>query len=292
MLIAQISDLHCREANAPAMLGCDNNQNISIAIKRINDLSPRPDLVIATGDLVSAGRPRQYTELSALLSQLKLPLYLIPGNHDEREFLLAEFDGQYGLVNDGSKFVQTVVDDNPLRLVALDTTVPDHHNGAIPTERAMWLDSTLAADPSKPTLILMHHPPFETGIWWMDRMGILEGLDRLSELLSRHKQVIGILAGHVHRAIHSTFAGVPVTICPTTCYGVELDFNDEARSQVTNEPAGFMIHRWAGNALVSYTVFLDSHETYDITPILKDWPARVKRMRNRQPVPKAMGAIE
>ena len=92
MLIAQISDLHCREANAPAMLGCDNNQNISIAIKRINALSPRPALVIATGDLVSAGRPRQYTELSVLLAQLELPLYLIPGNHVEREFLLSEFD--------------------------------------------------------------------------------------------------------------------------------------------------------------------------------------------------------
>ncbi len=292
MLIAQISDLHCREADAPAMLGCDNNRNIAIAIERLNALSPRPDVAIATGDLTSAGRPEQYAVLATYLAALEMPLYLLPGNHDERGPLLEAFAGRYGLVDDGGDFVRTVIDDGPMRLVSLDTSVAGHHHGAIAEERAAWLDESLATASEKPTLIFTHHPPFETGIWWMDRIGILDGLDRLAGVLGRHRQVIGMVAGHLHRTMHATFAGVPVTIAPTTCYAVDLDIHDEAPPRVTNEPPGFMLHRWTGDTLVSHTVFLDDHETYDVVSILKDWPARFERMRDRQPVPKALGAIE
>ena len=93
MLIAQISDLHCRKAGAEAMLGCDNNRNIALAVDRLNGLSPRPDVVLATGDLTSAGRPNQYKALAALFETLELPLYLLPGNHDERRPLLDAFAG-------------------------------------------------------------------------------------------------------------------------------------------------------------------------------------------------------
>ena len=292
MLIAQISDLHCRKAGAEAMLGCDNNRNIALAVDRLNGLSPRPDVVLATGDLTSAGRPNQYKALAALFETLGLPLYLLPGNHDERRPLLDAFAGQYGLVDDGHEYVRTVIDDGPLRLVALDTSVAGHHQGAIPEDRAAWLDDVLGAVPDKPTLIFMHHPPFETGIWWMDSLGILDGLDRLATVLGRHRQVISMTAGHLHRTIHATFAGVPVTVCPTTCYAVDLDIHDEAPPKVTDEPPAMMLHYWHAGALVSHTLFLGAHETFNVTGLMKDWPGRRERMRQHQPMPKALGAIE
>lgn len=292
MLIAQISDLHCRDAGATAMLGSDNNQNIARAVEVLNALSPRPDLVLATGDLTSAGRADQYAALADLLAPLELPLYLLPGNHDAQGPLLDAFAGKYGLVDDDDDYVRTVIDGGPLRLVGLDTSVADHHQGAIPEDRAQWLDETLAAVPEKPTLIFMHHPPFETGIWWMDSLGILEGLDRLADVLGRHPQVIGMTAGHLHRTIHATFAGVPVTVAPTTCYAVDLDIHDEAPPKVTDEPPAMLLHYWHADTLISHTIFLDVHETYDVTQLMADWPGRFKRMQKRQPMPKALGAIE
>ena len=292
MLIAQISDLHCREVDAPAMLGNDNNFNIERAVARLNNFSPRPDLVLATGDLTSRGRTEQYAALADLLAPLEIPLYLLPGNHDAYRPMMDNFAGQYGLVDDGYEFIRTVINSGPLRLVGLDTSVADHHHGAIPEERIQWLNEALSIEPEKPTLIFMHHPPFETGIWWMDSIGILEGLNRLAKVLNNHSQIIGMTAGHLHRTIHATFAGIPVIIAPSTCYAVDLDIRDEAPPKVTEEPPAMLLHYWHADTLVSHTVFLDAHETHDIRELITDWPGRLERMRQRQPLPKALGMIE
>ena len=95
-----------------------------------------------------------------------------------------------------------------------------------------------------------------------------------------------------HRTIHATFAGIPVTVAPTTCYAVELDINDEAPPKVIEEPPAMLLHYWHQEILVSHTVFIDKHETHDVTGLMADWPARFERMRKRQPMPKAFGAIE
>ena len=36
--------------------------------------------------------------------------------------------------------------------------------GALCEDRLRWIDRALAAAPGRPTLVLMHHPPFATGI--------------------------------------------------------------------------------------------------------------------------------
>lgn len=290
MLVAQITDFHCYATGAPPLYGCDNNANVARVVARLNALSPRPDVVIATGDLAADARPGEYEALDALLAPLEIPLYVLPGNHDLREPLRAAFAGRYGVENDGAAYVRTVVDDYALRLVALDTTVAHYHNGAVPEEQARWLDATLAAAPDHLTLVFMHHPPFDTGIWWMDAMGILEGLDALAEVVRRHPQIVAMVAGHQHRTIHAAFAGVPAIVCPAICYAVALDLNAEAEGKFTNEAPGFMLHRWSGETLVSHTLSLEIHETLDVWSNPKIWPAYLERLRSRLPMPWSTGA--
>ncbi|MDH7480280.1 MAG: hypothetical protein QHH02_09735, partial [Syntrophomonadaceae bacterium] len=71
--------------------------------------------------------------------------------------------------------------------------------------RLRWLDETLAQAPDTPTLMAMHHPPFQTGIAHMDAMGLREGGEALAEVLGRHPQVRRIVCGHLHRSIVGTF---------------------------------------------------------------------------------------
>jgi 3',5'-cyclic AMP phosphodiesterase CpdA len=54
------------------------------------------------------------------------------------------------------------VDLGPLRLVVLDSTIPDEDPGALDGERLAWLEAELAAAPEQLTLIAMHHPPLIT----------------------------------------------------------------------------------------------------------------------------------
>lgn len=78
-----------------------------------------------------------------------------------------------------------------MRLVALDTTCIGEHQGLLCDQRLAWADAALRAS-SRPTLIVMHHPPFRTGIRWVDAIGV-HGGRKLQELVARHPAVERIL---------------------------------------------------------------------------------------------------
>lgn len=57
----------------------------------------------------------------------------------------------------------------------------------------------------------MHHPPFETLIGHMDRIGLLEGADALADILAEHPTVERMICGHLHRTIYSRIGGAVVS---------------------------------------------------------------------------------
>jgi 3',5'-cyclic AMP phosphodiesterase CpdA len=146
-----------------------------------------------------------------------------------------------------------VIDDYPMRIIGLDTLVPGQGGGALCSDRLRWIDRTLAAAPGRPTLVLMHHPPFVTGISRMDRLG-LEGTAALAEIIRRHPQVERIAYGHLHRAIESRFAGTVAGTAPSTAHQIVLDLRTDARVSFAFEPPGYQLHYWREDAgLVTHT---------------------------------------
>jgi 3',5'-cyclic-AMP phosphodiesterase len=265
MILAQITDTHIV---APGMLfrcpvqgtapdaeriwrELDTAQYLARAVAALNALVPRPDVAVVTGDLVDHGEPAEYDHLRRLLAPLRMPVFVIPGNHDAREALRAAFGGDGYLPAAG--YLQYAIEDYPLRLVALDTLIPGKHDGTLCTERLGWLDAVLAAQPARPTAILMHHPPFATGITYMDDYG-LDNAAGLAEVVGRHPQVERILCGHLHRAIDHRFAGTVAGTAPSTAHQVRLNLVPDARISFIFEPPGYQLHLWqARSGLVTHT---------------------------------------
>jgi 3',5'-cyclic-AMP phosphodiesterase len=185
MIIAQITDFHVTAPGALCYGQVPTNAQLAEAVAHINALEPRPDVVIGTGDLTDRGSTEEYEALRDLVAPLAAPLYLIPGNHDRRDTFLAAFAHHDYLPRSGASFVQYAIETYPVRLVALDSTVPGDPAGMLCAERLEWLERTLAADRGKPTLIFVHHPPFRTGIQWMDAIG-LHGGRALQAIVARH----------------------------------------------------------------------------------------------------------
>jgi len=79
------------------------------------------------------------------------------------------------------------------------------------------LDATLAADPLRPTILFVHHPPVPTGIDWLDAHAIANSTELL-EVLAKNRQVRRVFFGHVHMPLHITVRGVQFTSVPSTCY--------------------------------------------------------------------------
>jgi Icc protein len=128
-------EIACRRMRTQSYRAIDTNAMLADAIAHLNAFEPRVDVVLATGDLTDNGRPEEYETLAEILALLEMPIHLVPGNHDERIELLAQFGGLGGLPRSSADFAHYVVEDQPIRLIGLDTTTQGTHEGRICEER-------------------------------------------------------------------------------------------------------------------------------------------------------------
>jgi 3',5'-cyclic-AMP phosphodiesterase len=265
MLLAQITDFHVARRGSVLDERGRTTWHLTRAIAHLRGLTPRPDAVLCTGDLVDTGDAEEYERLADILASLDLPTYLVAGNHDDREKLRAAFAGVAAyLPREGP--LHYAVELGPLRLVVLDTNVPGEPGGRLDAGQLSWLDARLSEEPDRPTIIAQHHPPFRTGMQHMDRMG-LEGIEGLAAVIARHQQVERILCGHLHRAITCRFAGTVASTCPSTAHQVQLDLRDPGGLAVVSEPPMCQLHLWTGAALVSHDSYI---EPYDVPLVLAE----------------------
>jgi len=228
----------------------DTAKYLARAVAAVNQLLPRPDITVLTGDLVDNGTPEEYDHLSMLLAPLSMPVFVIPGNHDARGPLRDAF-GSHGYLPADGKLCYAI-EDHPLRLVALDTLVDGKHHGSLSTDQLAWLDATLAARPNQPTILMMHHPPFATGITYMDGYS-LDNAAAFAAVISRHPQVERILCGHLHRAIDRRFAGTVAGTAPSTAHQIRINLIPGARISFNFEPPGYQLHVWQDGGLITHT---------------------------------------
>jgi 3',5'-cyclic AMP phosphodiesterase CpdA len=240
VLIAQISDLHIKPPDTLAYGRVDTASALARCVAALNAFKPKLDLVVISGDLADTPTAGEYEHLKRLLAQLELPFVGIPGNHDSRELMRAAFPHAYAFL---SGPLNQRVEIGGLDVVLLDSSVPGKPHGELDAPTLQWLEVTLASSPGRPALLFLHHPPFKTGIWHMDRQNLINA-GELAPVVRRHPRVQLIATGHVHRAALTMFAGVPATICPAPNHAVDLDLGELREPSFKVEPPAFHLHCW------------------------------------------------
>ena len=274
MLIAQVTDIHLGfDPDNPVEF---NRKRLDQVLRHLNDGPNRPDLLLATGDLTEHGDASSYRRLANALSVCSFPVHMCLGNHDLRANFMAQFP-QVPVV-DG--FVQYVLETGGVRILMLDTLEEGRHGGAFCEVRAEWLRAALADDRSTPTIIVMHHPPVEVGIAWMNTHPEEQWVDNFSRAIADAPNIKGIICGHVHRSISVPWQGTAVAICSSTAPQVTLDLNpidpekpDNRPMIIADQPA-YALHYWNGRELVSHFdsagdhVMLAKYDGY-LQPLIK-----------------------
>lgn len=255
MLIAQISDLHVRPEGQLAYGVSETNLFSEHAIHALLRLDPQPDCLLISGDLADCGLDEEYAIVKELISRLPFPVYAVPGNHDRREpfrqaFAASRYLPEFGPLN-------FTVECGPVRIVGLDSLVAGESRGALVPETISFLERTLAEHPDQPTLVMLHHPPFETGIEHMDATRLFEGVDALERIAAANPQVRRVLCGHVHRSIQQIFGGTLCQIAPSVGHQVALDLRAGGPSCFVLEAPEFLLHRMAAGDIVTHTVKVD-----------------------------------
>ncbi|HEX6376372.1 MAG TPA: phosphodiesterase [Allosphingosinicella sp.] len=253
MLIAQITDIHLGfEPGNPDEF---NRQRLDAALASVKALTPPPDLLLATGDLADTGDDSEsYRRLKLALADLPFPVFFALGNHDGRDAFRAHFPD--APMPDG--FLQYAIDDHDLRILVLDTLEEGRHGGNFCETRAAWLRARLAEAPGRPTLIVLHHPPIESGLSWMTENPEAEWVKRLEAIVSAHDNIVGLIAGHLHRPVVTQWAGTTLAICASTAPQVALDLESidpeapDGRPMIVADPPHYAVHWWNGRSLVSH----------------------------------------
>jgi 3',5'-cyclic AMP phosphodiesterase CpdA len=261
MLIAQITDIHLGfEPGNPDEL---NRRRLDCALRSLREMVPQPDLLLATGDLADAGDDSEsYARLKLALADLPFPVFFALGNHDGRDAFRANFPD--APMPDG--FLQYAIEDHDLRILVLDTLEEGRHGGNFCEARAGWLRERLAEAPTRPTLIVLHHPPIESGLSWMTEDPEAEWVKRLEAIVGDNDNIVAVVAGHLHRPVVTQWAGTTLAVCPSTAPQVALDFEaidperPDGRPMIVADPPWFAIHRWDGRRLFSHFDTAGGHE--------------------------------
>lgn len=256
MLIAQITDLHIRPAGMLAY-GCSNtSQFLADAVDELLSLQAKPDVLFITGDLTDCGLPEEYDLVRNYLQPVKMPVYVIPGNHDRRDNMRAAFSDHPYLNIGGGDLMNFVIDDYPVVMIGLDTVVAGQDHGIMDAPRLDWLAVQLEKYKDKPVMIFMHHPPFSTGMYYMDQINCLGG-DEMAEIIAKYPNVERVVAGHHHRAVYRRWAGTIGAVIPSVAHQVMfgLEENPQGREIMTMEPPAFSLHQWsADTGVISHQI--------------------------------------
>lgn len=259
MLIAQVTDIH---------LGFDpenptefNRKRLDSILAQFESMSVRPDVLLATGDLVDRGSAESYHRLRAAFDVMSMPVWPCLGNHDNR----AAFCGVFPEIPVADGFVQYAVDHDGLRFLILDTLEEGRHGGAFCEVRAGWLKAQLISDPRTPTMLVMHHPPVEVGIGWMTTDPAEPWVARLAAAIDGHENVVGMICGHLHRPIASVWRGKSIAICASSAPQVALDLAPidpevpDGRPMIIADAPAYALHRWNGRDLISHFDTVEDH---------------------------------
>jgi 3',5'-cyclic AMP phosphodiesterase CpdA len=203
-----------------------------------------PDALLIGGDVADGADDREYARAAELLGRLPMPVFVLPGNHDDPArlaALLGVAEAPFAVEVGGG-----------VRLVGLDTTVVGSGSGALDADARAWLADTLAAAPEAPTIVALHHPPVVIGFDCLDEIRLdPDDARAFAAIVADAPQVVRVVAGHVHRTVFGMIGGRPFAACPSTYLQARLAL-DGGPLEMVPEPPAMFLHVWRDGELVTH----------------------------------------
>lgn len=183
-------------------------------VATINAMPHAPDFVLHTGDLTNDPSADAYRVAADLLGALRVPIYFVNGNHDDRALLRAAFPAagaRPAVPGTGDAPLDYVFERAGERFIVLDSFHPEQTpppGGFLHAAQLDWLRAELAAAPAGVT-VAVHHIPFPLHSPWLDQhMVISNGAALHAALLPHRDRLRAVLFGHLHRPLVLTRDGI------------------------------------------------------------------------------------
>lgn len=214
-MLVQITDTHILPKGELLYDSTDTAAHLRTTVQQIICMQPQPELVLITGDLVENPNQASYRHFIELIKPLEMPVYVIPGNHDDPRLMLEEFAGTNNFPVTDNTF-QYAINTSTFRVLALNSHASGTELPELDQQRLSWLQDQLVLS-DQPSLVAIHHPPMTTGIEFID-MGGSQWFQGLKSVLAEHSHVRLVICGHCHIDLCGLIGQVPVYMAAATAH--------------------------------------------------------------------------
>jgi len=209
----QISDTHIG-FNKPA--NPDVTETLRAAIAKINAASAAPEFVLHTGDLTHLSKPAEFDTLQQVLTEVKAPVFYVPGEHDILEDDGKSYLERFGKNTEGAGWHS--FDHSGVHFIGLVNVVNLKAGGlgSLGAEQLAWLERDVKHLKSSTPIVVFAHIPL-----WSIYPEWGWGTDDSAQALSYLKRFgsVSVLNGHIHQVMqkvegHITFHTAMSTAFP------------------------------------------------------------------------------
>ena len=240
MLVAHLSDLHVFSSQPETyQVRRDIVSVVSRIVADLTNLPIRPDAVFITGDVADGGSEADYALVRSLLAPLKMPVLVIPGNHDRRQTMRAAFADLVPFAPGAFLNFATSIGD--FEVIGLDTMIPGKVEGELCDTRLDWLEHELSLRQSL-TFLLMHHPAWPSGNAQWDATALVRGGSKLGAILGKAQVPLRILSGHVHQAMHGSWNGHYAAIGGSPAFTYDFGIAATQEPPLLDQPYSYFLH--------------------------------------------------
>jgi Icc protein len=200
---------------------------VEAVVAAVEALEFKPDLVVHTGDMTEDETREAYGVAVEVFGGLGMPIYCVPGNHDDGRLLREAFPpaGVEWLTGNEEEMAY-VVEREGHRLVMLDGTQGEAWR--VPEGQLEAL-AGLLGDGGAPVTVWMHYPALPVGCPWVDGRMLLENGEALHEVLrgAGPQRVQGVFCGHIHRSLKLVRDGIFYCAVGSACAQIRVGPGDE-----------------------------------------------------------------
>lgn len=248
--ILQLTDPHLFADRQQMLLGVNTWDSLIAVVEEIAAADLRPDLIVLTGDMAQQPSLAAYTDCAKAIAPLGVPCVWLPGNHDVMPLMQQAF-----LHHPAMTDARRVLLGEKWQLVLLNSQVNGDVYGLIDEAQLTQLDSVLAAEPERYTLLSCHHHVVPCHCAWLDQHRLKNAAD-FSSVMQRYPQIKGLIFGHIHQEMDIEWRGKRILATPSTCVQFKpncdsftLDHGSPGWRWITLLPSGELkteVHRLTG----------------------------------------------
>jgi 3',5'-cyclic AMP phosphodiesterase CpdA len=206
-----VNDTHYRDARC--------GEYLTRAFEQIQSEPRKPELILLAGDLATDGRKNELGPMKDIISSVKCPVHVTPGNHDYKPDKSGK---QYDAIFPKQR--NYVVEHKGWTILCYDSTLNVQWNKvAVQPATLAWLDITLPKLEFGRPMIVFTHFPLGNGVNMRST-----NADAALQRFEKHN-LRAVFTGHFHGLTEKKHGNVP--ICGNRCLALSRGNHDGSKEK-------------------------------------------------------------